>query len=117
MVSESNNETGSAEKTKIIDRLRRFKPHIPSRHTSRTPDHKRKNGIFLRLKRHGPNKVYVLKGYTTKERIAEKRRRERRIQRNINIILIILFILGFIILFYWLDPIGRFTELARMLGL
>lgn len=101
----------------LFDRMRRFKLSKPSGDSKSSSALQRNRGMFPRLKRHGPNKVYVLKGYTTKERVAEKRRKERRIQRNINIVMIIIFAVLFLILFYWLDPIGRFTELARMLGL
>lgn len=83
----------------------------------RSQEPARKSGFLPRLKRHGPNKAYVLKGYTTRERVAEKRKRERRIQRNINIGIFIIFAVLVIILFYWLDPVGRFAEMARMLGL
>lgn len=99
------------------DRVKRFRLVQPAGSSDSPTAAGRKNRVFPRLKRHGPNKVYVLKGYTTRERVTEKRKRERRIQRNINITMAIIFLILIIVLFYWLDPVGRFLELARMLGL
>lgn len=116
MASESDNQVKPNKMKAVLAELRRRGSMLTKRR-GKASTLSRKSGFLPRLKRHGPNKVYVLKGYTTRERVAEKRKRERRIQRNINIAMFILFAVLVLILFYWLDPVGRFAELARMLGL
>lgn len=74
------------------------------------------SGLHSRLKRHGRQKVYRLKGYTTVARVNRKRRREYiRRQRNVLIISLLL-VLALILIFMWIDPIPRIQSLLHNIG-
>lgn len=73
-------------------------------------------GIQSRLMRHGRQKVYRLKGYTTVARVNRKRRREY-IKRQRNVLLLsALFIVIVIMLFMWIDPLPKIQALLHDIG-
>lgn len=73
-------------------------------------------GIQSRLMRHGRQKVYRLKGYTTVARVNRKRRREyMKRQRNI-LLLTTLFLVILIIIFMWIDPVPKIQNLLHDIG-
>ncbi len=76
----------------------------------------RYQGIGNRVKRHGRQKVYRLKGYTTVARVNRKRRREYiRRQRNV-LIISVLIIVVIIMIFMWIDPVPKIRDLLQDLG-
>ncbi len=73
-------------------------------------------GIRSRLMRHGRQKVYRLKGYTTVARVNRKRRREYiKRQRNV-LILTALLIIAIIVIFTWMDPIPKLQSILHDIG-
>lgn len=73
-------------------------------------------GIQSRLMRHGRQKVYRLKGYTTVARVNRKRRREyMKRQRNV-LLLTALFLVILIIIFMWIDPVPKIQNLLHDIG-
>ena len=70
-----------------------------------------------RIRRHGRQKVYRLKGYTTVAKINRKRQSERQ-QRFLRRLMIgIILILVLILLFYLYNPIKNIDEWYRILGI
>lgn len=68
------------------------------------------------LKRNGPNKIYRLKGYTSKAAVDEKWKAQRRVRFIQRLLVFLLFVLLIVLLFYWIDPIPKIQELIRVLG-
>ncbi len=72
---------------------------------------------FYRLKRHGPSKVYRLKGYANREYVKQKRKQDRKRMKRANLIFWIIIIVLLLILFYWLNPIDKIQELMHLFGM
>ena len=73
-------------------------------------------GLRNRFMRHGRQKVYRLKGYTTVARVNRKRRREyMKRQRNV-LLLTALFLIIVIVIFMWIDPIPKLQNILHDIG-
>lgn len=107
---------GSGLIQQLKDKWTQLTQRQPRPTTSQRKSGFSKHQFWNRFKRQGRHKIFVLKGYTTRERIAQKRMREKKIRRNIYITVAVLYVILLAILFYTLDPIGRLSELQRMLG-
>jgi hypothetical protein len=69
------------------------------------------------IHRHGRQKVYRLKGYTTVAKVNRKRQSERRQRQLRHVLLVIILVLAVIMLFNFYNPIKNIAEFYRAIGI
>lgn len=73
-------------------------------------------GLPSLVRRHGRQKVYRLKGYTTIARVNRKRRREQLSYHRNQLIIWGIVILVIVLFFLWLNPIPKIQEFFKVIG-
>lgn len=73
-------------------------------------------GIFGRMKRYGPAKVYRLKGYTTVGRVKKRRSRDNLKRHRNRLILMVIIAIFLIILYIYLNPLPKLRQFMFDIG-